>query len=92
MAGGNVGRGRRAGVSLLGGGLTRTQLQTATTSRCCPGFKTALRGYPYLVIYVQAEIVYHLCTMMQWSKSYKVICFESMDAAIEQSVKAPAQA
>lgn len=77
---------------LLGGGCTGTQLETATASRCCPSCKPVLRGYPYLVIYLQAEIASHLCTMMQWSKSYKVICFENMDAVTELSVNTSAQA
>ena len=77
---------------LLGGRRTRTRLETVTASRCCPGCKRVFCGYPYLVIYLQAEIVYRLCTMMQWSKSYKVMCFENMGAVIELSVNAPAQA
>lgn len=88
LAGGNVGCGRRAG----GGGRTKSRLETATASRCCPGCKPVLRGYPYLVIYLQAGVVYHLCTMMQWSKSYKGICFDNMDAVMERSVKATGQA
>jgi len=76
---------------LRGGGYWNT---AGNVGRCqvCPGCETVLGGHPCLVVYLQAEITYRLCTTTQRSEPYEVMSFGDMDAVTELSLNAPAQA